>query len=62
MSSYHRKQYVQIAALLKDTGASNHIVEAFIELFQEDNHRFDEEKFIAALEEDDEGYYFGEVA
>jgi hypothetical protein len=56
MSFYHRRQYIQIAELLKETNADDLVIEAFVDLFSNDNHNFIEEKFRQAIVVDDEGY------
>tara|TARA_R110000751_G_scaffold162656_1_gene269090 strand:- start:589 stop:759 length:171 start_codon:yes stop_codon:yes gene_type:complete len=56
MSLYHRKAFVQIAELLKETNADDLVIEAFVDLFSNDNHKFIEEKFRAAIVKDNEGY------
>ena len=56
MSLYHHKAFVQIAELLRETNADDLVIEAFIDLFSDDNHNFNEEKFRTAVTKDNEGY------
>jgi hypothetical protein len=56
MSQFHRKQYIAIGEILRDTCASKDIIEAFCDLFEEDNHRFNVDKFMMFVESHNEGY------
>jgi hypothetical protein len=56
MSSYHRNQYIEIGDVLRITGASEETIESFCNLFEDDNHRFNKEKFLIYVATDDEGY------
>jgi hypothetical protein len=47
---------MQIAELLRETNADDVVVDAFVDLFSDDNHRFVEDKFRAAVTKDNEGY------
>tara|TARA_R100000306_G_C4350371_1_gene129814 strand:- start:847 stop:1038 length:192 start_codon:yes stop_codon:yes gene_type:complete len=42
-----RKDFVKIGTILRENGASEKpaIIEAFVEMFSEENPRFDEDKF-----------------
>ncbi len=43
-----KKDYVKIAAVLRDTTAPDYIVDAFADMLARDNPAFDRARFIAA--------------
>jgi hypothetical protein len=50
-----RKDFIKIGTILKENGASEKpaIIEAFVEMFSEENPRFDEDKFREFVAEND---------
>ncbi len=45
-----RRDYVKIAAVLKEGKASTELVKGFVVMLQEDNKRFDSARFLLACE------------
>ena len=43
-----RKNYIAVAAALKETHASEQTIKAIADVFQKDNPRFDRERFFVA--------------
>lgn len=43
-----RKDYVRIAAIIKARGSDVDLANDFADLFEEDNERFDRERFLTA--------------
>jgi len=50
-----RKDFVKIGTILRENGAAEKpaIIEAFVEMFSEENPRFDEDKFREFVAEND---------
>lgn len=43
-----RRDYIKVAAIIKARGADVDLANDFADLFEEDNERFDRERFLAA--------------
>lgn len=56
MATFHRKHYQIIAEAIRESGDIDTFIQVMIDIFDNDNHLFDEMKFINEIQKYNEGY------